>query len=95
MIHFTFALYNPFDRRDFKCKSLYTRQFGYKTFEIDYSRDNAIFEFWLRYTVKQSHAGICLSFSLLSYGISVTLEDTRHWSRVTNDWEKHDDLEGC
>ena len=95
MIHFTFALYNPFSRRDHRSKTLYTRLFGYKTFDIEYTRDNAILEFWLRYTIRESHAGIILSLSLLSYGISITLDDVRHWNRVTNDWEKFDDYEGC
>ena len=95
MIHFTFSLRNPFSKRQFLSKTIYLNSFGNKTLEIEYTRDNCIIEFWLRWTMRESHAGICLSVSLFSYGISCMFEDTRHWDRTTNTWENYDDEEGC
>lgn len=90
MIHFSFGINNPFSKREFQSKTLYYREFGYKSFLIEYMRDNSIIDFWLRWTIKQSHAGIMFSFGLLSYEISFQFEDSRHWNELTNDWEKYD-----
>lgn len=95
MINFTFALHNPFSRREFLCKTIYFRAFGNKTLEIEYTRDNCIIEFWLRYRIRESHAGLMFSVSLLSYGINFDFADTRHWDYDNNCWEKYDDEEGC
>lgn len=95
MIHFTFALHNPFSKRKFFSKTIYLNSFGHKTLEIEYTRDNCIIEFWLRYRIRESHAGLMFSVSLLSYGINFAFEDNRHWDSTTNTWEKYDDEEGC
>jgi hypothetical protein len=75
---------------------LYTTAiFDYKFLEIEYIRDTDIIGLWFNWTFRQSHAGISFGASLLSYGLYVTLEDTRHWDSNKNTWETYDEEQGC
>lgn len=96
MIHFSFSLRNPFSNL-YKTKILVnTRVFDYKFIEVEYVRDTDIIGAWFDWTFRQSHAGIRFGVSLLSFGLYVTFEDTRHWDHEHNCWEKYDDeIEGC
>jgi hypothetical protein len=83
-------LTNPFDRWD------YFRNLGcisgmltkFKAWELEHSYYSPLlFDFELRWTCKQDHAGISFGFGLLGYGISFRIYDTRHWNDETNTWE--------
>lgn len=95
MIHFNFSLRNPFSRLH-NSKVLLTRLVtNHKCLEIEYVRDADIFGLWFNWTLRQSHAGISIGLSLLSFGFYATLEDIRHWDYNNKTWEKYDDEQGC
>ena len=91
MIHFSVNLRNPFIRLHLP-KVIYTTSlFDHKCLEIEYVRDSDVIGLWLNWTIRQSHAGISFGLNLLSYGLSVTLADTRHWDYDNNCWEENEE----
>lgn len=96
MISISFNLSNPFSRR-YEAKTLVSTLITeHKNLEIEYSKDSTIIDFSFRWTFRQSHAGIMIGFGLLSYSLYIMLDDIRHWDKINNCWEKHDDeIEGC
>ena len=45
------------------------------------------FDFKFRWTIKQDHAGLNISFCLWRFCLDINILDNRHWDYHTNDWE--------
>lgn len=45
----------------------------------------------VRYTMRQSHAGLMLEFELFNYSLIINLCDNRHWDWQKGEWEKYDE----
>lgn len=54
--------------------------------EFEVSRCNELIGLDCRYTVRQSHAGLLLSLSLLGWEAMFTVYDIRHWDTERNCW---------
>ena len=89
-------LKNPFDTWDyfnnFGCVSGVL--FAHKAWELEHSYYSPLlFDFEVRWTRGQDHAGIEIGAGILGYGISFRIYDTRHWNHMENCWETHEHSE--
>lgn len=64
--------------------------FKHKFWECQIDKTSDVLGFEIRYTIKQDHAGLWLSFALFGYDVIFNWYDNRHWNSVTQDWEKYD-----
>ncbi len=92
MINLSFNLRNPFSNR-WQC--LYTKSGNLpiknKHWEIQIDKCSYILGFEFRFTIRQDHAGLFLSFCLLGYDIIINVYDSRHWNNEENRWEYYGD----
>jgi len=96
IVNIRIELKNPFDTWDyfnnFGCVSGVL--FAHKAWELEHSYYSPLlFDFEVRWTRGQDHAGIEIGAGILGYGISFRIYDTRHWNHMENCWETHEHSE--
>jgi hypothetical protein len=89
-------LKNPFDTWDyfsnFGCVSGVL--FAHKAWELEHTYYSPLlFDFEVRWTRGQDHAGVEIGAGILGYGISFRIYDTRHWNHMEKCWETHEHSE--
>ena len=93
MIYLNFAISNPWSRRTFK--TLFSKHWTlskHKVFEVDVARYSQLLGAELDVTpVRCDHAGVHASFTFLTYTVSVSFYDCRHWDAVNNCWMEYVD----
>lgn len=89
MIHLSFNIRNPFSDR-WQCLANPVWQISrHKAIELQFDRCTDIVGFAFRATIRQDHAGVFVSVSLLGFEGMLTFYDTRHWDKQTNSWTTH------
>lgn len=86
MLSLSINLRNPFSNR-WRC--LYTKAgpiSEHKYWEVQIDKCDDIVGFEFRYTIRQDHAGLFLSFALFGYDIIFNTYDTRHWNDEEGRW---------
>ena len=96
IVNIRIELKNPFDTWDyfnnFGCVS--GDLFSHKAWELEHSYYSPLlFDFEVRWTRGQDHAGVEIGAGMLGYGISFRIYDTRHWNHMENCWETHEHSE--
>jgi len=96
IVNIRIELKNPFDTWDyfnnFGCVSGVL--FAHKAWELEHSYYSPLlFDFEVRWTRGQDHAGVEIGAGILGYGISFRIYDTRHWNHMENCWETHEHSE--
>lgn len=88
MINIAFNIRNPFSSRysNIKCWNG-TTLFKHKFWELQLSKTADLIDFFLRYTIKQSHAGLHVGFGLFGYSIEFNFYDCRHWNHILKRWQ--------
>lgn len=61
----------------------------HKFWEFEINRDNILFGFDFRYTIKTDHAGLWSSISLFFITFNFQIYDRRHWDVENDEWAKH------
>ena len=87
MINFHLNIRNPFSDRFANVKDLNGSFSKHKHWEFQVYKSNDILELFVRYTIRQSHAGIHLGLGLFGYNIEFQIYDSRHWDSKTHKWE--------
>jgi hypothetical protein len=85
MLQCSFMLTNPFIKR-FDVKTRVIRISEYKTLDLNLTKDNNIISFYLRWAIRESHAGICVDVGILGYSIGFEFADVRHWDSQKGTW---------
>lgn len=87
ILNIRFELSNPIDRWE-KFKNLGCisgRLFKNKAWELEHTfYTGMLLDADMRWSCRQDHAGIEVTFGILFYGISFRIYDTRHWDYDTN-----------
>jgi len=93
MITAHFNLRNPFSKRweCLFCKSGSTL-IKNKFWEVQIDKCADLIGLDFRFTTRQDHAGLYLSFSFLGYDIIFQIYDNRHWNDEENRWYRYDEL---
>ncbi len=90
MINFSFNLRNPFSNRWEIIKCLSGSFSKNKHWEIQTNKTSDVVSCDFRYTIRQDHAGLFLSFGLIGYEIIFNIYDSRHWNDDENRWYVYD-----
>jgi hypothetical protein len=95
MFHFSLGVRNPFRLKKFN-ETLF-QKYGKlpiknKAWETELKLDTAtkIFDIYFDWSIKQSHAGIYFSVSVLWLDFSIELYDIRHWDYDADRWADDD-----
>lgn len=80
MISFSFNLRNPFSERWGCIKCLSGQISKNKYWEVQFDKNSDILSFELRYSIRQDHAGLFVSFGLFGYDVIAHIYDSRHWN---------------
>ena len=96
IVNIRIELKNPFDTWDYfrnlGCVS--GALFSHKAWELEHTYYSPLlFDFEVRWTRGQDHAGVEIGAGILGYGISFRIYDTRHWNHMENCWETHEHSE--
>ena len=57
-----------------------------KFWELQIYKGADIVDLFLRFTHRQSHAGLQLGIGLLGFNFELTIYDIRHWNNEIKDW---------
>lgn len=92
MIYFGITLKNPFINSYLKNNKCFNKQLTkHKFLELEFIRDpSVIFNFEIRLSSHQDHAGFTFEIGLLSFEFLVNILDNRHWDYEHNNWENYD-----
>lgn len=87
MINLQFNFVNPWSDRWHIIRSWYGQTWiNYKCWELQLNATNSVIGGELRFTVRQDHAGLYFSVSLLGYEAIVNFYDSRHWDYQRAEW---------
>lgn len=90
MIYFGFNITNPFSKRWTNVwNRVYVTPFKNKFIELEVFKDATIISFSLRWTIRESHAGVMIDAGLLGYSINFNLYDSRHWNTKEGRWMRY------
>jgi hypothetical protein len=92
MINIHLCLSNPWKRDCFNNLFCYGGKVSKnKAWEVElYQHNYEILKFHFGLTFNRDHAGINLNIALFTFGIELSLYDTRHWNYETNTWKIYD-----
>jgi hypothetical protein len=90
MIYLSFSISNLFSKRFENVYSKSGKITEYKCYEFEVLRNREIIGCFFSLTSRQDHAGLEISFSLLSWDFIFNINDSRHWDSKTNTWEVYD-----
>lgn len=95
MISLQLNLRNPFSTR-WECIKCWAGQtpFKHKFWEVQLDKTSDLISFELRYTIRQDHAGLFLTFGLVGYEVILHLYDNRHWNDEEGRWKFYTENEG-
>ena len=94
MLSLQMNLRNPWSDR-WKCIKCLNGSFSkHKHWEIQFDKTSDIIGFDVRYTVRQDHAGLFVSFALFGYDVIFNIYDSRHWNYEENRWYKDGESQG-
>lgn len=93
MINLSLNIRNPWSDR-WDCIKTFSGQISkHKFWELQVDKTSDILSAEIRYTIRQDHAGIFLSFGLFGYDAIFNLYDNRHWHSEKGRWVNYDDPE--
>jgi hypothetical protein len=89
MINIQFNLRIPGSNKfqNIKCWSGSIAFTRHKFWEVQIYKASDIFDFFLRITTKQDHAGVDTGIGFLGYNLEFRIYDNRHWDKNTRDWQ--------
>lgn len=58
----------------------------YKFWELHFYGSDELLAFHFKVSVNTDHAGLFLSFGILTFGVEFNLYDSRHWDYEGKDW---------
>lgn len=94
MISVSFNIRNPWSNR-WTC--LYNKAgdtfFKNKSWEVQVDKCADILGFEFRFTTRQDHAGVYLSFSLFGYDVIFNIYDNRHWNYKDGCWMNYKEVD--
>ena len=87
MISFSFNIRVPGSNRfqNIRCWHGST-PFMNKFWELQVYKGADIVDFFMRFTRKQSHAGLHMGIGLVGYNIEFQIYDRRHWNSDSKNW---------
>jgi hypothetical protein len=95
MIYFGFNIANPWCKRWANTwNRVYDTPFKNKFLELETFRDNTILSFSLRWSARQSHAGVMIEAGALGYSFLFNWYDNRHWNSEEGRWMIYTEEEG-
>lgn len=90
MINLSLNIRNPWsDRFENLWCSVYRTPFKNKFVELEVTRDSTLVCFQLRWTLRQSHAGMDLEVGLWGHCVRCNFYDCRHWDATTGQYHSH------
>lgn len=91
MIHVNFNIRNPWSNF-FKTGYVWSGNLiAHKFWELQAMRTSDIVCFNLSFSIRQDHAGFNFELGLLSFNISFTIYDHRHWDHLAERYENSSD----
>jgi hypothetical protein len=90
MIYINFTIRNPWSDQFEHVYAKSGKLTKYKAWEFESYRSDTVAEFETRITIREDHAGVMLSFGLLSWTVRAQIYDTRHWDYEAKQWAKYD-----
>ncbi len=93
MISFNFNIRNPWSSRWNCIKCLSGQLTKHKFWELQFDKTADVVSVDFRYTIRQDHAGLFVSFGLFGYDAILNVYDNRHWHEEKGRWINYDDKE--
>lgn len=94
MISFHVTFRNPWSDRFVNLwNKVFATPFLYKYIEIELYKDSSLLSLVMRWSIRESHAGLHLSVGILGYCAEINYYDCRHWDYKNKCWTNYSNNE--